>query len=190
MKNVLLIIDMQYDFCNPNGSLYVKDAEKAVGNTIGLTNTLQNRDILSDVIFTRDWHIEKHPSFVEQGGQWPPHCIQKTRGVGIDENLIVSVAKIGGCKTHEVHKGEFVEQYGAFNSLDDTYKEIFDNAEHIYVVGVAGDYCVKTTIMQLISYSYHNKIVVIDDCIASIDVENYDNFVTNCSLKRINSEQL
>ena len=34
------------------------------------------------VIATRDWHPPDHGSFAEQGGTWPPHCVQGTDGRG------------------------------------------------------------------------------------------------------------
>ena len=32
------------------------------------------------VAATRDWHPADHGSFQEQGGIWPVHCVQGTRG--------------------------------------------------------------------------------------------------------------
>ena len=32
------------------------------------------------VVATRDWHPPDHASFAAQGGPWPPHCVQGSRG--------------------------------------------------------------------------------------------------------------
>ncbi len=63
-KNALLIIDAQYDFCNPAGALYVQDAEhdiKRLSNFI-----IQNANQLDHICLTLDNHPVNdisHPSF-------------------------------------------------------------------------------------------------------------------------------
>lgn len=58
-ENLLLIIDAQYDFCNPSGSLYVPGAEKAVVN---LSNVIEEGQF-SQIIMTQDTHTPRHISF-------------------------------------------------------------------------------------------------------------------------------
>ena len=36
---------------------------------------------------TRDWHPPDHGSFAEQGGTWPPHCVQGTPGAELHPAL-------------------------------------------------------------------------------------------------------
>jgi nicotinamidase/pyrazinamidase len=63
-KNVLLIIDAQYDFCNPNGALFVSGSvedNKRLANFI-----LANTDEIDSIVTTLDSHITNdiaHPSF-------------------------------------------------------------------------------------------------------------------------------
>ncbi|MFQ5793270.1 MAG: isochorismatase family protein, partial [Acidobacteriota bacterium] len=35
----------------------------------------------------RDWHPRRHPSFLEEGGRWPPHCLQDTPGAAFHPDL-------------------------------------------------------------------------------------------------------
>lgn len=64
--NLLLIIDMQYDFCSPGGSLYVKGAE---GDVSRLARFIaMNEQELDQIILTQDTHhvIDiSHPVFWE-----------------------------------------------------------------------------------------------------------------------------
>jgi nicotinamidase/pyrazinamidase len=63
---LLLIIDMQNDFCRPNGSLYVKGAEKDASR-LGIF-IMRYRDRLDHIIMTQDNHhvIDiSHPVFWE-----------------------------------------------------------------------------------------------------------------------------
>ena len=39
------------------------------------------------VVATRDWHPPDHASFVDQGGPWPPHCVQGTHGAELHPSL-------------------------------------------------------------------------------------------------------
>lgn len=72
-KILLLIIDMQYDFCSPEGSLYVKGSEDDVSR-LSRFITLNESDI-DHIIFTQDNHnvIDiSHPVFWEdKNGNYP-----------------------------------------------------------------------------------------------------------------------
>ena len=83
-NTTLVVVDCQYDFCNPQGSLYVPGAEKAVDNVLAY---LQSHPNINEVIFTVDWHNAKDGSFKAQGGPWPPHCIRFSKGSQIDDAL-------------------------------------------------------------------------------------------------------
>ncbi|TAF66053.1 MAG: nicotinamidase [Cytophagales bacterium] len=63
-KNALLIIDAQYDFCNPNGALYVNGAEKDMERLKNFI--IQNVDKIDSICVTLDSHPVNdisHPSF-------------------------------------------------------------------------------------------------------------------------------
>ena len=81
----LVVVDCQYDFCHPAGTLYVKGAETAVENILHFISTTDN---IAEVIFTVDWHQAKDDSFAPQGGPWPPHCIRFSQGAQIDPRLV------------------------------------------------------------------------------------------------------
>ncbi len=74
MKIQLLIIDPQQDFCNPNGSLYVKGAEHDMDRLALMLKRLGNK--LDDIHVTMDSHHLfdiAHPIFwVDSGGKNPP----------------------------------------------------------------------------------------------------------------------
>ena len=56
-KKIAIVVDYQYDFINPEGALYVKDAEKIF---YGVGKTITHMD---GVVFTVDWHPFEHCSF-------------------------------------------------------------------------------------------------------------------------------
>ncbi len=79
-KNMLLLIDVQNDFCSPKGSLYVKGAEKDVENMAQFIR--KNRKHLDHIICTQDQHqiIDiSHPAFWEdKSGNAPKPFTQIT----------------------------------------------------------------------------------------------------------------
>lgn len=85
---------------------------------------------------------------------WPVHCVQDTNGAQIIQELDLANVDV------TVKKGmdSRVEMYSAFTdsfanmtsgaggvSLDLAELLSTQNISHVYVVGVAGDYCVKAT---------------------------------------------
>lgn len=72
-KILLLIIDMQYDFCSPGGSLYVKGSEEDVARLARFISL--NESEIDHIIFTQDNHnvIDiSHPVFWEdKNGNYP-----------------------------------------------------------------------------------------------------------------------
>ena len=81
----LIIVDFQYDFCNPNGTLYVPGAEEAEE---AIVKHIQEDDEIGNVVFTLDWHPSNHCSFIINGGQWPVHCLQYSEGASISQKIM------------------------------------------------------------------------------------------------------
>ena len=171
----LVVVDGQYDFCNPAGALYVSRAETAVEHILHFIHTHEK---LAEVIFTVDWHQAKDASFIPQGGPWPPHCIGFSKGSQIDERLVQA------CLDREIpfqviRKGEVIEteEYGAFQHIEKlsggryrlaTMTDEVICADHRMVIcGVAGDYCVLETLRNLLNGGL--SVDVFASGIASID---------------------
>ena len=185
----LIIVDFQYDFCNPKGSLYVEGAEKAKEGIIEYMK--KNHQSFNQIIYTRDWHLEKDESFKKNnaGGLWPPHCVQNTEGAEVDKELSDELNKYKNkIKIKIFNKGTVYnhEEYGAFEKIenknekneDDINKYIFYNFgkdsqvqiknNNIVVCGIAGDYCVMESIKNLLKVEKF-KIEVLVKGVASID---------------------
>ena len=64
-SKVLVVVDVQRDFFDPSGSLYVGGSEVLPGKIAAIA------DSYDAVIFTLDWHPGNHCSFAANGGQWP-----------------------------------------------------------------------------------------------------------------------
>src|ERR1700726_3379567 len=95
-RDVLLVIDVQNDFC-PGGALAVPGGDEIVP----VVNRLAGE--FAHVILTQDWHPPGHSSFASAhpgrrafetvampyGVQilWPDHCIQGTEGAAFHPGL-------------------------------------------------------------------------------------------------------
>jgi len=139
----LLIIDIQNDFVNPKGSLYVPDSEKIINN---INNYILEKRKTSEIIYTKDNHLKINSHFKQHGGEWPIHCMENTWGNMFYPGLLIrSEDKI-------VKKGMYGDGYSAFSEVClDSGKKIessFANYLHaqkitdITIIGIAFDYCV------------------------------------------------
>jgi len=174
----LVIVDFQYDFASPNGSLYVKGAEEAQKNVIELIKT-GNFDF---VIMTRDWHNNCDKSFKDNGGIWPVHCVEGTLGSEVMDGIVEALDEVGVEYVYS-NKGTCptVEEYGAFafisendggtvtlKNVNDSYETILNVNDDIVVCGIAGDYCVYETTKNLVDSGLFNVSVYLPG-VASID---------------------
>jgi nicotinamidase/pyrazinamidase len=82
MPEALLIIDLQNDFV-PGGALPVPHGDQIVNHV----NELIDSGRFDLIVATRDWHPPDHRSFKEQGGPWPPHCVQGSVGAELHPEL-------------------------------------------------------------------------------------------------------
>ena len=171
----LIVVDCQYDFYHPQGSLYVSGAENIINPLVDLINTNKN---ISEVVFTVDWHPAKHSSFKTQGGIWPSHCIAYSEGSQINPQLINACLE-NDIPYSVVRKGEVLscEEYGAFShitplasqqwQLETATDKVLCNNNRLVVAGIAGDYCVLETVKNLLKAPF--SVELFTNGIVSID---------------------
>ncbi|MGQ7297389.1 isochorismatase family protein [Quadrisphaera sp. KR29] len=147
----LVVVDVQVDFADPGGSLYVAGGEQVVP----LVNAEVEAAVAagSPVVFTQDWHPEHTPHFAADGGTWPVHCVAGTPGADLHPDLVVPEG------APRVRKGTGAEDgYSGFSELDlasgrreaTVLGDLLDahGVRRIVVVGLAGDYCVRATALD------------------------------------------
>ncbi len=204
MKDALILIDIQNDFC-PGGSLAVNEGDQI----IPIVNQLQKQFDL--VIATQDWHPADHISFatnhtnkkigefidVNASPQilWPVHCAQGTHGADFVEELdMTKVKKVfqkGTNNQIDSYSGFFDNDHKNSTGLGDYLKS--EGVENVYIVGLATDYCVKYTVIDAISLGF-NTNVVIDACrgvkLNPDDVENAIQDMKKAGAKIVTSKEL
>ena len=140
----LVVVDVQNDFADPGGSLYVQGGEEV----IRFINEQIGEAVAggSTVVYSQDWHPESTPHFQKDGGIWPVHCVADTQGAAFHPDLdVVDDAVL-------IKKGVGGEDgYSAFHLRDPItgeesstgLAERLSGIESVAVVGLALDYCVK-----------------------------------------------
>jgi nicotinamidase/pyrazinamidase len=141
--DALIVVDVQNDFC-PGGALAVPEGDQVVEP---LNWLMRQHDY---VVATRDWHPADHGSFSEQGGPWPAHCVQDTRGAELRSNLDHRGIDL------IVDKGDEpdVEGYSAFEGTDLARILRERGVEEVHIGGLALDYCVKATALDALKAGF------------------------------------
>lgn len=137
MPEALIIVDFQRDFTPPDGALAVPGGDQIAARL----NQLAADPRFVAVIATRDWHPADHGSFIEQGGPWPPHCVQDSDGAQLHEGL--DTERIDAI----IDKGQSSDSdgYSAFESGELTHVLREQGITAVTIVGLATDYCVLNT---------------------------------------------
>lgn len=169
----LIVVDVQNDFADPAGSLYVAGGDEIIG---AINDEIARaRDRGSLVVYTQDWHPETTPHFAKDGGIWPVHCVQNTWGAQLHPDLDVA-----GDVVRKGTDGE--DGYSGFTVRDpasgDTHGTILESMlreksiARTVIVGLATDYCVKDTAIDSASKGF--ETTVLTDAIRAVNLEPGD----------------
>ncbi|BAM82585.1 similar to pyrazinamidase/nicotinamidase [Cyanidioschyzon merolae strain 10D] len=182
----LLVVDVQNDFADKRGALYVTDGEQVVP----LANRL--RRLFQTVVFTKDWHPRKHISFasshpgkrpfeqvevsdnsIEKRVLWPDHCVQNTWGAELHSDLVVD-------KDRDIifEKGTTVDRdsYSAFRDETGTetgLRHILDTLgiKRVFICGLAYDYCVGLTALDAIAIGF--DVLLVENATKAITIDGF-----------------
>jgi nicotinamidase/pyrazinamidase len=166
----LVVVDLQNDFADPAGSLYVREGEVVIPVANGEIAEAGGAGAL--IVYTQDWHPETTPHFEKDGGLWPVHCVHDTWGAMFHPDLQV----VGDV----VRKGTGGEDgYSAFSVRDplsgETEPTILPGllaergVERIVLCGLATDFCVVESVTDARELGY--PVVVIRDGIRAVDLK-------------------
>jgi nicotinamidase/pyrazinamidase len=172
-STALIVVDVQNDFADPNGSLYVSGGETII--PVVNEEMTRARDAGAAVVYTQDWHPESTPHFQKDGGIWPVHCVQDTWGADFHPDLEV--------KGEVVRKGTGGEDgYSGFTIRDpasgaEKSTELADllrkrGVERVVVVGLATDYCVKETALDAVRLGFETTVRA--DAMRAVDLQPGD----------------
>ncbi|PMB66369.1 Nicotinamidase [Beauveria bassiana] len=203
----LIVVDLQEDFCPPNGSLAVQDGRSITP----LINTLLRLPFALKIA-TRDWHPPNHVSFAATHPNsspytstytithpsssssvpqqytttlWPTHCVAHTPGAQL-------IPELDAARLHRVlDKGTRVdrEMYSAFwdpfGESDSGLAGLLRDAgvTDVYVVGLAFDYCVRATAEHAAEAGF--TTVVLEDATKAVFPDKWNDVVAELQSKGV-----
>ena len=174
-RTALLVVDVQHDFIDPVGGLYVRGAEEIVHEVnAAIASAL---DAGAEVIYTQDWHPASTPHFKKDGGVWPVHCVHDTWGAAFAEALQVEPS------APVIRKGTGGEDgYSAFSVRDPRSGEAWETTlgtelrarliKRVVVCGLTTDYCVVETVSD--ARARHLDVDVMTSAIRAVDLRDGD----------------
>ncbi|KAG1794324.1 Isochorismatase-like protein [Suillus plorans] len=193
-NSAIIVVDVQNDFVS--GSLAVRDAEQVISPINALLKlpfaikiATQDYHPANHISFARNHEGKKEfdkivifpPAELVVGRTlederslegleqvlWPVHCVQDTFGVafvdGLEHEGLEVVRK--GCDVGIECYSAFEDPWGLTNT---GLKDKLRNKEisNVFVVGIAGDYCVKSTALDAKKYGF--RTFVIRDAVRSV----------------------
>ncbi len=154
-EHALIVVDMQHDFGDPSGSLYVKGAEDIVAPIAqAIADT---RSAGGYVIYTQDWHPEQTPHFADFGGLWPVHCVIESAGADLLPGIPVDGPVVRkGSGPEDGYSGFSVLHLPTGQNRETELSALLDEngIMAVTIVGLAGDWCVKSTAIDGIRLGY------------------------------------
>jgi nicotinamidase/pyrazinamidase len=173
VRTALVVVDVQNDFADPRGGLYVADGEQVVP----VVNQEAAAAVAAGavVVCTQDWHPPQTPHFQTGGGSWPVHCVGGTWGAELHPGL-----EAPGERLRKGTGGE--DGYSAFTvrdprSGDQTPTKLERllherEIERVVVVGIATDVCVKETALDAARLGFGTT--VLPAAVRAVDLEPGD----------------
>jgi len=145
----LIVVDIQNDFVDPEGSLYVSGGE----TTIPFINDqiAAAHGAGATIVYTRDWHPASTPHFAKDGGIWPVHCVADTWGSEFFPGLVAAGPEVKkGTHGEDGYSGFTVRDPATGEETSTEMRALLRDAgvESVAVLGLATDYCVKETALD------------------------------------------
>jgi nicotinate phosphoribosyltransferase len=159
-QSALVVVDVQNDFADPRGSLFVPGGDEIVPLVNSLVDRARQAGAL--VVYSQDWHPPVTPHFQTAGGPWPVHCVQGTWGAAFHPGL-----QVAGEVLQKGAGGE--DGYSAFSMRDPASQRQVPTGlaerlraagvRHLVVCGLALDVCVRASALDALAEGFAVTVV-------------------------------
>lgn len=192
---IAIVVDKQNDFF-PGGALGVAGGDDIVAPTNTITEWTRGQG--GQVIFTRDKHNLETRHFDTNGGPWPVHCVtysdiltrpQGAEGAALHSDLTLAptdlIASKGTSNEDDGYSGAeaIIEtagdgQLAAPQAVEAYIQEAVERNQKIgkrtllIIMGLATDYCVKATVLDLARATDHAwaQIYILSDAMRAVNL--------------------
>ena len=172
-STALIVVDLQNDFADPEGTLSVADGDALLPFVNVAIREARAAGAL--VAYTQDWHPAHTPHFAQDGGVWPVHCVMDTWGAALHPDLTVA-----GPIVRNGSHGE--DGYSGFSMRDPVSGATVSTElegllrprgiRRIVVCGLATDYCVAATALDAAALGFETSVLL--EGIRAVDLEPGD----------------
>jgi nicotinamidase/pyrazinamidase len=159
-RTALLVVDVQNDFADHDGSLYIEEGEKVVPVINREIDRAQAAGI--PVVYTKDWHPPETPHFAKYGGKWPVHCVRETWGAEFHPDLeVVGDIVYKATGPEDGYSGFSVTHLPTGERRETGLEQFLRNhrVDHVVIAGLATDYCVKDTALDAVRKGFDAEVI-------------------------------
>ncbi len=164
MKQALIVVDVQNDFCE-GGSLPVAGGARVASDIAELLHHWTRQDPKAPrydvVVATKDHHIDpgdhwsSEPDFVDS---WPVHCQVGTDGEAFHPNLDPQPFDA------VFVKGAHEAAYSGFEGRDHAGTPLAEwlrahEVDQVDVCGLATDHCVRATVLDAVAAGFRTRVL-------------------------------
>lgn len=156
----MILVDCQYGFCE-GGKLPVEGAMKKM-EELSTYLTDRGNGYFEKILFTVDFHPITHCSFMENGGEWPMHCVQFTHDAAIVEEVFEAANDVSITEVFTKGNASKMEEFSVFQNYvngPQVRREI-SNADVIEITGIMSEVCLLNTIKDLVRMGFGDKLFV------------------------------
>jgi len=172
-QTALVVVDVQNDFADPAGGLYVTGGEGVV--PVINAEIAGARHGGATVVYTADRHPESTPHFAKDGGIWPVHCVDGTWGAEFHPELVVDGSVVTkGLDGRDGYSGFSTRHPSTDETSPTELASLLREAGvgSLVVVGLATDYCVKATVLDGLAEGF--AVTVLTPAMRAVDLEPGD----------------
>jgi nicotinamidase/pyrazinamidase len=172
-RSALIVVDVQNDFADPDGSLHVPGGKEVV--PVANREIRRAADAGALVVFTQDWHPPSTPHFAKDGGIWPVHCVRDTWGAELVPGLDVAGPVVRkGVGGEDGYSGFTVRDPETGDERPTGLADLLRERDvgRVVVLGLATDYCVKETALDAVGEGFDTT--VLEEGIRAVDLQPGD----------------
>ena len=162
-STAVIVVDMQNDFCHPDGALHAPASEAALADVTGLVAAA--RDAGASIVYTRDVHPPEQfedAHYHDEFERWGEHVVEGTWGARLHDDLDVRDGD------HVVDK----HTYDAFYQTDLEGHLDAHGVDDLLVCGTLANVCVLHTAGSAGLRDY--RPVLVEDAVGYIETEHRD----------------
>lgn len=164
-NKVLIVVDMQKDFVDPDGALSIPhDTSRVINNITRFIGNFPGR-----VLYTLDTHTQDSCEFKN----FPPHCISGTPGWALTEKIAKAIARREAYAQEPIKK--LPKASYSSNQIIEYLVDTHGDSE-FFIVGVCTHICIHDIVANLTNefkntYNTIPKITIPKDMIDDFDFE-------------------